>query len=375
MQSTTNATRDVTRLSPPPASDPGPAPPRSQLRRRRHLRRGHQLRPHPLVELLGRQQPQPHPRLFQRAPLRVRLLRDLRRVVVPDVRVQRRHEHERRPHELVDPLDVRLDPADAIFREAHARLGQQLDALQVVVRDQRLRDVELKVGSRGAAHRDAHVVPDDLRAHHHHRLALRRVHLPGHDAAPGLVRGERELSEPRARAAAEHADVVRDLQKRQRHGLQHPRERRLRVVRGERFKLIRRGDERQPGELGYLPRHPLRVLRVRVNPGADRGAADRELGEMHHGRLGAQERVSHVLRVAAEFLPERDWHRVHEVRPANLHDPAPRLRLGVQVVAKDAKRGHQTLLDLVRGRDGHRGGERVVGRLRAIPYKKSLPVS
>ena len=143
---------DVTRLSPPPASDPGPAPPRSQLRRRRHLRRGHQLRPHPLVELRGR----------SAGPSRTPASRSVLPSACAFFAIFAAASYPMCGFSAVTSMsDDRMSssirsrfgsmPAHAVLREAHARLGQQLDALQVVVRDQGLRDVELEVRPRRAA--------------------------------------------------------------------------------------------------------------------------------------------------------------------------------------------------------------------------------
>ena len=62
------------------------------------LRARHLLRLDPRVELLRRQQAQRHPGLLQRGAPLVRRLRDLRRVVVADVRVERRDQHQRPTH-------------------------------------------------------------------------------------------------------------------------------------------------------------------------------------------------------------------------------------------------------------------------------------
>ena len=62
-----------------------------------------------------------------------------------------------------------------------------------------LEDVELEVAL-GAGEPDRRVVADHLRAHHRHRFALRGVDLARHDRRAGLVLGEDELTQPRARA-------------------------------------------------------------------------------------------------------------------------------------------------------------------------------
>ena len=84
----------------------------------------------------------------------------LRGLVVPDVRVERRDEHERRLHQLPDPGAVRLDAGDARLGEASARVGEQARRGEQVGDHERLEDVELEVAL-CASHGDGDVV-----AHH-----------------------------------------------------------------------------------------------------------------------------------------------------------------------------------------------------------------
>ena len=57
---------------------------------------------------------------------------------------------------------------------------------------------------------------------------------------------------------------------------------------------------------------------MRVEPGADRGAADRQLAQTGQRRLDAVDGVLDLAGVAAELLAEADRHRVHEVRASDL---------------------------------------------------------
>ena len=96
--------------------------------------------------------------------------------------------------------------------------------------------------------------------------------------------------------------------------------------------LFGRRHERQAGELGDLRRGTLGELGVRVEPGADGGAADGELVEPGQHLLDALEVGVELRDVAAELLAERERHRVLQVRAADLHDvgelrrPSPRAR-------------------------------------------------
>src|SRR5258705_352497 len=85
-----------------------------------------------------------------------------------------------------------------------------MESPEEVVDDDRLENVQLDV-ARGAAVVVRDVVAELLRAHHRHRLRLRGIDLARHARAAGLVLRDRDLAQPRARAAREPPDVVRDL--------------------------------------------------------------------------------------------------------------------------------------------------------------------
>src|SRR5262249_55596714 len=99
----------------------GALPAWSVRQRARHLRRAD-----PGVELLRGDEAQRERGLAQREPIVVRLERDLGRLVVPDVRGERRHQHETRVEMLGDARFVRLDASRAVLLEGQARIGEQL---------------------------------------------------------------------------------------------------------------------------------------------------------------------------------------------------------------------------------------------------------
>ena len=71
----------------------------------------------------------------------------------------------------------------------------------------------------------------------------------------------------------------------------------------------------------------LRVLRVGVEPGADRRAAERELVQLRQRRARcAAMRVVELRDVAGELLAERERRGVLQVRPADLDDVGERRR-------------------------------------------------
>src|SRR5215472_19008696 len=105
----------------------------------------HLLRPHPLLELLLRDVAERDGRLLEGGAFAMRLLRDRGGLVVADVRIERRDEHQRALKQLTDALAVGLDATRAVLIEALHSVGQQPDALQHVVDDHRAEYVELEV--------------------------------------------------------------------------------------------------------------------------------------------------------------------------------------------------------------------------------------
>ena len=104
----------------------------------------------------------------------------------------------------------------------------------------------------------------------------------------------------------------------------------------------------------------------RVQPRADRGAADRELVEMGERLLDPLEVVVELRDVARELLSERERDGVLQVRPADLDDVRPRGGLRVEGVAERTDGGKHSVEELLGGGDVHRGRERVVRRLRHV---------
>jgi hypothetical protein len=95
---------------------------------------------------------------------------------------------------------------------------------------------------------------------------------------------------------------------------------------------------------------------MRVQAGADGGAAERDLAEPLAAVADPLDPLAHLRRVAGELLAERDRHGVHQVRPPRLDDVVELLRLGLERGGEGVERGQQVVLDLAeRGEmDGRR---------------------
>mmetsp|Transcript_22140 Transcript_22140/g.47588 ORF Transcript_22140/g.47588 Transcript_22140/m.47588 type:complete len:209 (-) Transcript_22140:811-1437(-) len=202
-------------------------------------------------------------------------LGDLARLVVPDVRVERRHQHQRSVKQTVDPFFIGLDAHHASRGEAGGGVTQQPRRVQEARHHDRLEHVQLELSLHPT---DAYgrVIPHDLGAHHGQRLALGGIDLPGHDGAPRLVRGETQLAEAAPRTRPEEPHVVGDLVQ--------PRGQRVErsgyldqgIVGRQRLEQVRGGGERKARVVRYLLRDGGRVPLSGVQAGAHRGAAQSE---------------------------------------------------------------------------------------------------
>ena len=139
-----------------------------------------------------------------------RFLGELRRLRVADLRGQRRNERRAALEPMLALRPVGLDPFHAALRQESRGVREDRDGEQQVVRNHRHHDVQLEL-PRFRRSRDGHVVAQRLIAHHVHHLGDGRVHLPGHDARPGLDRGEGDLRQRRAWPGGEQPQVARDL--------------------------------------------------------------------------------------------------------------------------------------------------------------------
>src|SRR5262245_46571283 len=80
-----------------------------------------------------------------RFPRTLRLLDDLRRGFVADVRIERGSDRRRRLGVGLQRVEIRLDACDTLVGERAARVRQQADRMHDVARHHRDEDVELEV--------------------------------------------------------------------------------------------------------------------------------------------------------------------------------------------------------------------------------------
>ena len=184
---------------------------------------------------------------------------------------------------------------------------------------------------------------------------------------PGSFSGRTSSPEPAARARAEPAQVVGDLHERHGQGAQRTVSEDERIVRGQGGELVRRAHEGQAGRLCDGPGHPLAELGMRVEPGPDGGAAERQFVEPGQGRLDPLRR----RRPAGPRNPENSCPSVRGTASMRWVRPifvtcAKASSFSWRASRSARTEGTQPVHDLLDRRDVHRGGEGVVRRLRHV---------
>ncbi len=217
-------------------------------------------------------------------------------------------------------------PAGAAFAGTSAPPPPAIESTRSTLsQDHRLIHVELEISLR-ARERHRVVVAEHLHRHHRQRLALRRVDFARHDRRSRLVFRNLQLRDSRARPAGVPAHVVGDLHQRARQRAQRRAGVHHGVVRGKRGEFVARLHERLARLLRDLARRRLAKARVRVQPGAHRRSAHRQLVQPRQARANRLQRLVELRHPARNHLPQRQRRRVLQMRPPHHHDSRERLR-------------------------------------------------
>ena len=243
--------------------------------------------------------PERERRFLQRRALLVRLLRDRRGLVVADVRRERGDQHQRARHAAGRcARDWPRCRARSARRSPRRRRASSRDALQEVVDDERLADVELEVAQR-AAEVDRDVVAQHLRAQHRSSASdCVGLTLPGMIDEPGLVLRDAAISPSPARGPDASQRMSLAIFRRLTASVfSAPCAWTSASLAASASNLFGALDERQRPSAARAPaatRSP--NSRMRVEAGADRGAADRELAQVRQRCLEVRDAVVELRR-------------------------------------------------------------------------------
>src|SRR6202034_226465 len=173
-------------------------------------RLGQDLRLQDLVELLAGQKLLGEHQIVNALIGQKRLLRDLGRIGVADIGIERGDDTDRALDAAAQMLAVGGDALHAPLGQGQAAGAQMVDALEQAVRDDRLEGIELQLtGLGGKAHRD--VVADNFKSDLVDDFGDHRIDLARHDAGAGLHRRQVDLVQPDARARRQQTQIVAGL--------------------------------------------------------------------------------------------------------------------------------------------------------------------
>ena len=210
------------------------------------------------------------------------------------------------------------------------------------------------------------MVAHDLRAGHRQGFSLGGVHLARHDRRARLVFRQQEFAEPRARAGAQQADVVGNLEERCCQCIEDAREFHQRVMGREGFELVGRRDERIAGDPRCFLGEAFSKAYGCIQSRADGGATLGQRVEARQGGYNPLDAELQLAGVAREFLAQRDGGCVLKVRASDLDDRCEIVGLACERTVQAAQARHQAAVDLEHGRDVHCGRKAVVRGLSAV---------
>src|SRR5207247_10496080 len=162
----------------------------------------------------------------------------------------------------------------------------------------------------GVGHRYRHVVADYRDADLHDRLRDDGIHLPRHDRRTRLDRRKIQLPQARVGPRAQPPEVVRDLDRRHRHGSNRPARFNEGVLGCLGLKVVLGDPELRVRGRTDLLDDPPRELRVRIDPGSDGSPSNREFREGRPAGRHTSDTVVDLGLVPGELLDEEDRGRV-----------------------------------------------------------------
>ncbi len=136
-----------------------------------------------------------------------------------------------------------------------------------------------------------------------------------------------------------------------------------RIAGGQRFKLVRRGDKRLPGDGRQLLSHAYRVFRMGVKPGAHRGAPQCQLRQVRQAVVDMAQIVLEHRYPAGDLLAESQRRGILQMGSANFNDIGERLRFIIECLLEHVQLWNQLLPQGNQRRHMHRRREDVVGTL------------
>ena len=328
----------------------------------RYLFSDHLLGAEDFVEALRGQVAQGDAGFPQGDALLIGQLRHPGGILIADVGIQRRDQHEGIVEVAAHLLPVGTDAHHAVIMESLHALCQEPGGLEEIVDQHRHIDVQLEIALAGGD-ADGHIIAHDLGRHHGDRLALGGIDLAGHDGGAGLILGDGDLAKADPGAGCQPADIVGDLHQIRGQGLQRSVGEDQLILGGQGMELIGSGDEGLSGQLRDSLCHAGIEARGGIEARTHGCAAQSQLPQ---GGQRSQDQKLIPLQAgtpAGDLLGEGDGRGILQVGAAGFDDalvfPLKAQEGGGQLVHG----GDHPVLQGQDCRDMHGGGEGIVGGL------------
>src|SRR4029077_21123385 len=248
------------------------------MRLRQHLRL------QDFVELLARQKLFGQNQIVNALTGDERLLRDLGRVGITDIGVERGYDPDRSLDAAAQVLAIGGDAVHAFQGQRHAASAKMIDALEQAVGDDRLEGIELQLTGFGRE-TYRHVVSDHLEGDLVDDFGDHRIDLARHDAGARLHRRQVDFAKPDTGSRRQQAQIVARLRQFYRDALQNSGKLNETAAILRRLDQVRGGDDRNAGCGAQMLTDQAGVIRMRIDAGADGGGAHVDFANQEDGFL------------------------------------------------------------------------------------------
>lgn len=218
----------------------------------------------------------------------------------------------------------------------------------------------------GSTNGHSHLVAHHLGGEHGEGLALRRIHLAGHDGATRLVLRQRQLAQAATWSGAQETNIVGDLHQADGDGVKDTMDLHHGVAGGQSLELVGGSDEGQAGQISDLGGALLGESLASVQASADGSATESQLIDAGQAGVDPLQGVGQLLGIAAKLLAEGQRYGIHGVGATDLDDVLELIGLGAQGVVQDLDGRLQVVVQLEGHRDVDGRGEGIIGALRLV---------
>ena len=143
------------------------------------MRSQHLLRINPQIKLFFSDYIKLNRTLLKREIILMRIFSNSSSLIISNIRIECCNKHKTLIQQLLNLNRIRLYPDHTIQPETITSITQQLNTVQYIPNNQRLKHIQLKMPI-ASSNSHSSLIPHHLSTHHCHCLTLGRVHFPWH---------------------------------------------------------------------------------------------------------------------------------------------------------------------------------------------------